>query len=218
MDVEEVIRRVEKIPSYTTPEEIRQWHKYLNGQLPDGSLIVDFGTGWGKSACALGLIGGPTVSVLSLDTGKEQMDNRNVLNFNDYGIKLENFQRDADVHNVIHYFASCQDFDIARWLLERHKRQFEVWNLDCEWRDEAHTRKEIERWFPYLKTGGLFFAHSFKHEKFDCTGKAITELLLDTKKVEQLDIAYGGARYDGEQKDDHFAYKYGAAVFRKVCP
>lgn len=206
LPLDSILRKIDHIPSYTLKGEIELWYDLLK-DLPQDAVIIDHGTGWGKSACALAMCA-PQAQVITFDTGEAAIANGNSKNYNDYFSKVEEYRNKAYVTNIRQFVGACQDtgqyagFDIQKFLFNKHRQYFEVWNLDCVHNDEAHTIKEISRFFPYLRPGGLMFVHDYKHWQTDDVRNAVDKELKDKQKVEQVAFVNCG--------------KYGVAAFKKI--
>ena len=181
MDYLEVLAKTADIPSHVLEAEQMLWYETLNGA--DIKTIVDFGTGWGKSAKTLALIC-PQAKVLTMENAEYHMKCGIVKTYNEFFGKVEDYLKGVKNITVIVGSSIDQHPKQPHSLLVRQifgVQQFDVLNLDSEWLSEDHTRKEMAIWLPLLKTGGYLFAHDWRHNKSDAVRKVLEGLIRENK-------------------------------------
>jgi predicted O-methyltransferase YrrM len=177
MTAEEVVNKTSIIFSSVWDEEIETWYKYLVDN-KGIRIVVDIGTGWGKSANALGLIC-PQAMVYTFDPGDYYVDNNQAKDYEDYARIVKDNIRRVGCKNIEFHVGHSLD----EWL---PPLPIDALNFDSEWRDKELTVKELRRWLPLVKKDGLIFIHSYWHYKVDCIPKACEEVLPELG-VELLD-------------------------------
>src|SRR3990167_9864779 len=180
MTDEEVIQACSHIPSSVYEPEQRMWHRVLS-PLPDSPVIVDFGTGHGKSAASLALAC-PQGHVYTFDPGlpyinatctPEQYVEETKKFIADTGAKNVTFTRESSLEKV--------------W-----DKEIDVLNVDSDHTYET-TFKEVGRWIPFVKKGGLAFFHDWYHERCPGVAQAINELIPSKYPMELLEVTDAGA-------------------------
>ncbi len=176
MTIEEIVQACGNIPSTVFEPEQRLWFKYIK-DLPGEPVIVDFGTGHGRSAASLAL-SCPQGVVFTFDTGEPYINvNQTPQEYED---ETNKFILDTGAVNFVFSLESSLE---KKWSLE-----IDVLNIDSnESYDSA--KSEITKWVRYVKTGGLVFFHDYEHYKYDGVRKAIDELIPSTFKMELLEVA-----------------------------
>jgi len=163
---EEVIRLTDHIPSSVYSAEQYEWYTRLEN-LPDDSVIVDFGTGWGKSAASLAL-SAPRCNVYTFDIGDVYLLQRNVETYEEYEKAVNDYLAKAGAGNAT--FTRGSSLEVP-W-----NKPIDILNIDSDHTYET-TKKEIERWVPFVKPGGLVFFHDYEHPRCPGVRQAIDELI-----------------------------------------
>jgi predicted O-methyltransferase YrrM len=163
--LEEIIEKTNHIPSSVYEAEQSLWLRYLS-TLPGNPNIVDFGTGWGKSALSLALAC-PQGFVYTFDTGVIYIAYEAVKNLEEYHSKIEDYTKEAK--NLKSIVASSLTIPLPEF-------EIDVLNIDSA-HDYETTKAEIERWLPRVKQGGLVFLHDWEHPKAPGVKQAWDELV-----------------------------------------
>ncbi len=163
MTFEEIIEKTADIPSHVLPAEQQLWYDFLSNL--NIKSIVDFGTGWGKSAKSLALIC-PEATVLTFDTGDYYVKNNIVDNYSDYASKVQEYLRGMKNIQFRLAHSTLDDWHLIVPKIFK-KFQVEVINLDSEWLNKEITKKELEIWLPLLKKDGWLFVHDWHHNVND---------------------------------------------------
>jgi predicted O-methyltransferase YrrM len=166
LSFDEIIAHTNHIPSSVYPTEQLLWYNRLE-KLPPGSIIVDFGTGWGKSAASLGL-SAPDSKVYTFDIGDVYLTQRNVETYEEYEATVNKYLADTGATNVIFKRGSSLE---VRW-----DTPIDILNIDSDHTYET-TKAEMLRWIPYVKEGGLVFFHDYEHPRCPGIRQAIDELI-----------------------------------------
>lgn len=179
MTIEEVIKRTDHIPSSVHPPEQEMWLDMIS-KLPGNPLIVDFGTGWGKSASSLGL-SNPNSVVYTFDIGLVHMNasrskEQYIQEVNDYITK----SGATNVH-----------FTLGSSLEVPWDKEIDVLNIDSDHLYET-TKLEVNRWLPFVKAGGLVFLHDWDHPRCPGVRQAWDELVPSKFNLESLRITRAG--------------------------
>ena len=165
MTIEEIVKRTDHIPSSVYPPEQEMWLKYLY-DLPEGTKIVDFGTGWGKSAASLSLAC-PHGFVVTFDKGDVYVMHKNVSDLGEYGLKVAGYFRDAGVENNVRHFYDADSLspETMKKVMEVvGKDEIDVLNVDSGHSYET-TLEELKLWAPKVRIGGFISLHDWEHPK-----------------------------------------------------
>lgn len=178
MTIEEILTRTSHIPSTVYKPEQEMWLKHPT---PSGALIVDFGTGWGKSAASLALCN-PDSLVKTFDTGEPYIIQKNVAGIEEYRQKVLEYLDIAGVKNV--------EFSVG------DSTEKIVDNIDFLNIDTSHQYEDfliaLKEWIPRVKDGGLVSLHYWAHPVFTGSSAAIAEYLQMKEhafRLELLDVA-----------------------------
>lgn len=152
---QEVYDATDKIPSSVYFPETEMWFRRLRG-LPGNPIIVDFGTGHGRSASAIAL-SCPQGHVYTFDIGEVYINH--TCTPEQYDAETRKFILDTGAVNVT--------FSRENSLVKEWDGEIDVLNIDSDHTYET-TLKEVSRWVPKVKSGGLIFMHDWEHEK--CPG------------------------------------------------
>jgi len=170
MTADEVIAKTDHIPSSVFQPEQRMWHQVLS-PLEGHPVIIEFGTGHGRSAATIGL-SCPQGTVYTFDPGIPYINE---------GQNEEEYE--ADTRKMISMSGA------TNVIFER------ISNLDKEWTtpidainiDSDHsyeqTKDEINKWIPLLKKGGHAFFHDYGHPNAPGVKQAIDELIPTKHKM-----------------------------------
>ena len=187
MSIEEILNQVSNIPSSVYEPEIKMWFKYIKDM--KSPVIVDFGTGWGKSAIALAL-SNPTAKVMTCDIGDIHVRNRAhyadwvVNNHEDYVRVVKNYLKEKGVSDRV-------DFRLQSSLKTPWQRDIDVLNIDSDHTYEG-TKAEILRWIPFVKKNGLIFFHDYEHPNAPGVKQAIDELIPKKFDLELIEVTDAG--------------------------
>jgi predicted O-methyltransferase YrrM len=176
MTADEVIHACEHIPSSVHEPEQRMWWERLK-DLPGHPVIVDFGTGHGKSAASLAL-SCPQGHVYTCDPGEPYINDG--CSPEQYVIETEKFMADSGATNIT--FTRESSLEIA-W-----DKPIDVLNIDSSHSYEQ-TLAEIRRWFPFVKQGGHIFFHDYEHPREPGIRKAIDELIPSQFPCQLIEIS-----------------------------
>lgn len=166
LSFEEILKLTSIIPSSVFETEQLEWYNRLE-DLPENSTIVDFGTGWGKSAASLAL-SAPKSTVYTFDLGDVYCLQRNVEDHKEYAKKVHEYLDKCGAGNV--------EFSINSSLSIPWDKPIDVLNIDSDHTYET-AKKEINRWIPFVKPGGFVFFHDYEHPRYPGVRQAIDELI-----------------------------------------
>src|SRR3990167_1193122 len=164
MNAEEVIQHCNHIPSSVHEPEQKMWWNLLH-VLPAGTLIVDFGTGHGKSAASLALAC-PQGEVITFDPGIPYINAG--CDEKCYEEETKKFMADSGATNITFTRESSLE---KPW----GKRPIDVLNIDSDHTYET-TLKEVGRWVPFVAVGGYIFLHDWEHPRCPGVREAWDEL------------------------------------------
>lgn len=204
MTLEEIIKRTDHIPSSVYEPEQALWLKYLS-DLPGNPLIVDFGTGWAKSAVSLALAC-PQAKVVTFDIGETYVLHGNVGSLEEYEAKVADNIRRAEVTNIRHTVAHSLD----QFLIST---PIDVLNIDSDHTYET-TKEEITKWLPLVKPGGLVMFHDYRHPNAPGVSEAIEELISYKDGEEDFTNPFKPFRL--ELIDKAYHPKVTTAIFKKI--
>ncbi len=164
MTIDEIIKRTSHIPSTVYESEQAMWLRIISN-LEGNPVIVDFGTGWGKSASSMGLCNSKA-TVYTFDVGTEHINDAR--SKDDYIDEVGAYIKKSGAVNV--------RFDMTSSLEVSWDKEIDVLNIDSNHLYE-HAKKEINRWLPLVKVRGIVFLHDWEHEKFPGVRAAWDELV-----------------------------------------
>jgi len=162
MTAQEVIEKCSHIPSSVYESEQEMWFDLISKL--DNPIIVDFGTGWGKSASSLGL-SNSDAKVYTFDNGLPHLNAQR--SKRKYIQEVLNYIQKSGAKNIVFQLGSSLE---VPW----HK-PIDVLNIDSDHTYET-TKAEIERWLPFVKIGGYIFFHDYEHPRCPGVRQAIDEL------------------------------------------
>jgi len=163
MTIKEIIERTNHILSDVHEQEQEMWLKIISKL--DKPLIVDFGTGHGKSASTLALAN-QNGFVYTFDPGFPYINAG--CDEEQYEKETRKFIADSGAKNVKFYRVSS--------LNKEWGEQIDVLNIDSDHTYET-TKAEIIRWVPFVKQGGLVFFHDWEHPRCPGIRQAVDELI-----------------------------------------
>lgn len=150
MVAEEIIAKVSDIPSsYVLDDDIRLYQKYLS-LLPNGSRVLDLGTGWGKSVVAMAL-SNPNVEITTIDDGSYPVYQK----WSTQETYLERLNQRFQDHGVTNIKAVQGDL----LTMPLPTEDFDLLHLDMMGETEAEV---LKRWLPKLKNNGYALIRNFK--------------------------------------------------------
>jgi len=177
---DEIIEKCKIIPSSVFEPEQRMWWRYLK-DLPGNPVIVDFGTGHGKSASSLALAC-PQGHVYTFDPGLPYINA--TCTPEQYVEETKKFIADTGANNVT--------FTRESSLEKVWDKEIDVLNVDSDHTYET-TKAEILRWIPFVKKDGLVFFHDFHHPRCPGVHQAIEEFIPSTFPMNLLEVTDAGA-------------------------
>jgi len=179
MTAEEIIEKCSHIPSSVFEPEQEMWNEIISKL--DKPLIVDFGTGHGKSASSLAL-SNPDGIVYTFDPGLPYINSG--CDEKCYEEETKKFIADSGATNVI--------FTRESSLEKEWDKPIDVLNIDSDHIYET-TKAEIERWLPFVKNGGYIFFHDYEHPRCPGVRQAIDELIPSKYKLYLERVTDAGA-------------------------
>ena len=177
---DEIIEKCKAIPSSVFEPEQRMWWRYLK-DLPGSPVIVDFGTGHGKSAASLALAC-PQGHVYTFDPGLPYINAG--CNEQQYEEETRKFMADTGANNIT--------FSRESSLEKVWDQPIDILNVDSDHTYET-TFKEVDRWIPFVKKGGLAYFHDWYHPRCPGVAQAINELIPSKYSMELLEVTDAGA-------------------------
>ncbi len=176
---EDVIQACNHIPSQVYEPEQEMWFRRLR-ELPGSPVIVDFGTGHGRSASALAL-SCPQGVVYTFDPGVPYLNDK--CSPSQYEAETNKYIFDSGAVNFV--------FSMESSLEKPWDREIDVLNIDSDHTYKT-TKAEILKWVKWVKTGGLVFLHDYEHPRCPGIKQAIDELFPSTFNMELLEITEAG--------------------------
>lgn len=149
MTSDEIIKSVADMPSYILEDDIRLYFQYVS-KLKKDSIVLDIGTGLGKSAIALAL-SNPEVTVLTFDTGEYPLERNWIKSIDDYYDLIEKEKEKRGVENI--------NFFIKDVLTETFLPNISLFHLDAEIGAEGEILEYI---FPLLESGSIILVRNYK--------------------------------------------------------
>lgn len=166
-EFQDIVNRTAHIPSSVYEAEQELWLRLLR-KLEGEPFIVEFGTGWGKTAVSLALAC-PQAQVYTFDPGIVYQLQHNVESEAEYIDRVLTHFEKAKVTNIKFKVANSLTIDLP-------EQPIDVLNIDSA-HDYETTLGEIKRWVPLVKTGGLIFLHDWEHPKAPGVRQAWDELI-----------------------------------------
>ena len=176
----QIIEACEAIPSSVFEPEQRMWWRYLK-DLPNSPIIVDFGTGHGKSAASLALAC-PQGTVYTFDPG---------LPYINANCTPTQYEEETNKY-ILGTGATNFVFTVESSLEKEWNEGIDVLNIDSDHTYET-TFAEINRWIPFVKQGGLVFLHDWEHPRCPGVRQAWDELVPSQFNLEMVEVTDAGA-------------------------
>jgi tRNA A58 N-methylase Trm61 len=168
MTYEEILEKIADIPSNVKDEDSAMHIKYLQG-LSGIPLILDFGTGWAKLIISIALAC-PQAEIYTFDPGAPYQDYEPAIR------KILNDHLSRDLH-----------FEINNSFNYQWERELDVLSIDSDHSYET-TKYEIERFWPFVKSGGLILMHDYIIDTVEVK-KAVDEYMITHPFYEILESA-----------------------------
>ena len=168
MNYEQILEKIKDIPSNVLDDDTRIHLKYLSN-LPGNPLILDFGTGWGKLVISIALAC-PQAEIYTFDPGTP---------YQDYEPKVRK--------NLMSHLGKDLHFQINDSYKHIWDRPLDVLSIDASHSYED-TKHEVEKYYPYVKSGGLILMHDYVIERVDVK-KAVDEYMASHPEYEILESA-----------------------------
>lgn len=174
MTYEQILEAIKDIPSNVRDEDSLMHVKYLQ-DLPEHPYLLDFGTGWGKLVVSMALAC-PQAHIETFDTGKP------------YGPEWpEELTKILESHvNLIprngSFINYCDNSYDNLW-----NKPLDVLSIDSSHTYED-TKHEVEKYYPFVKPGGLIFMHDYNVESVGVK-QAVDEYLVDHPEYKIIDEA-----------------------------
>lgn len=146
MKFEEVIEKLSDLEIYILNDDIELYHHFAS-KLPEGSKILDLGTGWGKSALCLAL-SNPEIKVYTIDTGEWQISRGWAKDAEDYKFKIKQQFKKYGAENINFIYGDVLKLPI-------HENYFDLIHTDIF---EAGI---LPRWISSLKSGGILMVRNY---------------------------------------------------------
>lgn len=155
-DIENVLADV---LSYVTSGDIEIYHKYVS-KMRKGQLILDVGTGYGKSAMAMGL-SNKDIRIVSIDDGSMPLSNNYSFDLDSYVPTLERSFKNKGVKNIA---IMVGDLDELSDLFDRE--MFDMVHIDMM---DHVEEKALRLYLPKLKKDGILLLRNYrrKQKEFD---------------------------------------------------
>jgi predicted O-methyltransferase YrrM len=166
MTAEEVIKSVSSIPSYILDDDIKLYHQYAS-KLGKDDLIVDVGTGLGKSAYALAL--STEAMVLSFDTGEYPLARNWATSMDAYIEMIEKGAKERGIDNL-NFFVN----DITTVPFN----PISLFHLDAEKLIEENILEYI---LPFVKQDGILLIRNYDRCKEEIDRICKSYLYLENK-------------------------------------
>lgn len=141
MTYEQILDKIKDIPSNVQSEDTLMHVKYLQ-PLEGHPLLLDFGTGWGKLVISMALAC-PQAEIYTFDPGTP---------YQEYEPKVKQILQD--------HLGDTLHFQINNSYDHEWSRPLDVLSIDSSHTYED-TKHEINKYFPYLKHGGLLLLHDY---------------------------------------------------------
>jgi len=170
MTINEILERTKHIPSSVHAPEQNMWLEELE-YFPGNPVIVDFGTGHGKSAASLALAC-TQGHVYTFDPGFPYINQ--TCTEDEYEAETIKFIEDSGAKNFT--------FTRESSLEKEWDQEIDVLNIDSDHTYET-TKKELDRWLPMVKSGGYVFLHDWEHPRCPGVRQAFDELVPSKHKL-----------------------------------
>lgn len=181
MNLEEVIAKVAKLPSFITDGDIECYYKYAN--LISNGLIVDLGTGWGKSMLSLAL-SNSTNQIITADPGIAPISSNWAKDIKDYVQKIEGIIEENNLKsNIIFFPISGEE------LLDKVIDKIDILHID-NWVEINQTDSTafFKLWFSRVKDGGYLLIRNYGYGDREPYTKSVERAMEGLKKIEQMGL------------------------------
>lgn len=181
MTLPEVKAAVADLQSFITDGAIETYYKYAN--LIEDGIIVDLGTGWGKSFIAL-CLSNPTNKVCSTDTGDAPIRNGWAKDVTDYWDKLVLLRDEKGAFNGLLVGVPAEET-----MDQFGPETIDILHLDnWEQINNTDSTEMFERWFKKIKKGGYLLARNYGHESRPEYTASLDKATQDFTKLEKEEL------------------------------
>lgn len=156
MTLEEIIKQVSYLPTFMHEDDMGCYFKYAN-QFNNG-IIVDLGTGWGKSMLSLAL-SNETNQVISCDSGSYPVYQGWASDKKDYQNKIQELIAKNNLVGKVQFF-----LEDAELVLDRVIDSIDLFHID-NWLEINQTDSSslLESWIDKVKLGGYLLMRNYGH-------------------------------------------------------
>ena len=181
MSLEEIIQAVSFLPTFMPEEDIECLYKYAN--LINHGVIVDVGTGWGKSMLILGLSNRKN-QVITCDPGDYPIHQNWAEDLKDYKQKINKIIIDFDLKSNIQFFP-----DKAEDLINRLVEEIDIIHFD-NWAEISNTDTSalLKEYVDKLLYGGYFLARNYDRGDRQPYTDSVDKATKGLKKIETMGL------------------------------
>lgn len=181
MNLDEVLAKTEEIKSFILDDDIRTYYKYAN--LVNNGLIVDLGTGWGKSMLSLAL-SNPTNQIITVDPGIAPISMNWAKDTEDYTQKIEGIIEENNLKSNIAFFPiSGED------LLDKVIEKIDILHID-NWVEINQTDSTafFKQWLKRVKDGGYLLIRNYGYGDREPYTDSVNRAMAGLEKIEQMGL------------------------------
>ncbi len=180
MSVEEIIDKVSSLSSFILDDDIKVYYKYAN--LINDGLIVDLGTGWGKSMISLAL-SNPSNEVITCDPGNYPIAMNWAKNGKEYTKKIEKLVSDFGLDNVDFYLGEAEE------LVEHELGEIDILHID-NWSEinSIDSTDLLKAWISKVKKGGYLLFRNYDRGDREFWTSSINNVTNGLKRFDELGL------------------------------
>ena len=181
MNLEEIVQAVEFLPTYMPEDDIKCLYKYAN--LVKDGLIVDVGTGWGKSMLVLALSNKKN-QVITCDPGDYPIAMNWAKDIEEYTQKIEKIIMDFDLKSNIQFFPDRAEDFTDRLVEGADMIHFDNWPEISG----VDTTDLLKEYIDQLLYGGYFLARNYGRGDRQAYTDSVDKATEDLRKIETIGL------------------------------
>lgn len=181
MTLEEIKTAVSPIPSFITDDDLACYYKYAN-LLKEGSLIIDLGTGWGKSMLALALSSSRNV-VFSCDSGHYPIYMKWAEDTTSYEEQIDKLIQEHGLEKRVSFYLQTAE-EFVELLLAPSLVHIDNWaeinNTDSNFL--------LSKWIDKLRVGGYLLCRNYGRGDREGWTASVDRATAKMTRIEQMGL------------------------------